>query len=147
MYSLIKAVIESGRFELADMLTKIDTMWLQGSITDVERGTLVELARKKADPTNSFASVQNQIAKIFENLEELARQILENKQAITVLQGGEVEPEEPVEEYPEYVQPTGAHDAYKSGDTVTFNGKQYICKMDGCVWSPDVYPDAWTVVE
>ena len=23
------------------------------------------------------------------------------------------------------------------------SGQHYICQMAGCVWSPDVYPDAW----
>ena len=65
---------------------------------------------------------------------------------VTVLEGGTVDP--PVtEEYPPYVQPTGAHDAYNTGDKVTYNGQRYICRMDGCVWDPDTYPAAWERVE
>lgn len=26
------------------------------------------------------------------------------------------------------------------------DGKHYICKMDGVVWGPDVYPDAWEML-
>lgn len=52
--------------------------------------------------------------------------------------GGEDE-----EEYPEWVQPTGAHDAYKIGDKVSYNGKHYESLMDGNAWSPDAYPDGW----
>ncbi len=48
------------------------------------------------------------------------------------------------DEWPAFVQPTGAHDAYKTGDKITFNGKHYICKMDGCTYSPTDYPDGWT---
>lgn len=48
-----------------------------------------------------------------------------------------------LEEWPEFVQPTGAHDAYNTGDKVTYNGAHYVCKTDGCVWSPDDYPAAW----
>lgn len=44
-----------------------------------------------------------------------------------------------VDEYPEWVQPTGAHDAYNTGDKVTYNGKRYVCKSDGNVYAPDVY--------
>lgn len=44
-----------------------------------------------------------------------------------------------VDEYPEWVQPTGAHDAYNIGDKVTYNGKKYVCKSDGNVYAPDVY--------
>lgn len=48
------------------------------------------------------------------------------------------------DEWPEFVQPSGSHDAYKTGDKITFNGKHYICKMDGCAYSPTDYPGGWT---
>lgn len=44
-----------------------------------------------------------------------------------------------VDEYPEWVQPTGAHDAYNIGDKVTYNGKHYVCTSDANVYAPDVY--------
>lgn len=57
----------------------------------------------------------------------------------------EPDPEEPTT-YPEWVQPTGSHDAYNTGDRVTYNGKVYESTMDGNTWSPDVYPQGWTEV-
>lgn len=48
-----------------------------------------------------------------------------------------------LDEWPEWVQPTGAHDAYKKGDKVTFEGKHYVSLMDGNVYSPAVYPAGW----
>lgn len=48
-----------------------------------------------------------------------------------------------VDEWPEWVQPTGAHDAYNTGDKVTYNGKRYISLIDGNVYSPDDYPAGW----
>ena len=48
-----------------------------------------------------------------------------------------------VEEWPEFVQPTGAHDAYNTGDKVTYNGVRYISLIDGNVYSPDDYPAGW----
>lgn len=50
------------------------------------------------------------------------------------------------EEYPEFVKPTGSHDAYKIGDKVTYNGKKYVCKQDNCVYSPDELKSAWELV-
>ena len=44
-----------------------------------------------------------------------------------------------IDEYPEWVQPTGAHDAYNIGDKVTYNGQHYVCTSDGNVYAPDVY--------
>ena len=48
-----------------------------------------------------------------------------------------------LDEWPEFVQPTGAHDAYKKGDKVTFEGKHYISLSDGNVYSPAAYPAGW----
>ena len=56
------------------------------------------------------------------------------------------EPEEPsITTYPDFVQPTGAYDAYQTGDIVNYNGVLYKSKIDNNVWSPDEYPDAWEV--
>lgn len=44
-----------------------------------------------------------------------------------------------IDEYPEWVQPTGAHDAYNTGDKVSYNGKRYVCTIDANTYAPDVY--------
>ena len=44
-----------------------------------------------------------------------------------------------VDEYPEWVQPAGAHDAYNIGDKVTYNGQHYVCTSNANVYAPDVY--------
>ena len=48
-----------------------------------------------------------------------------------------------LEEWPEFVQPSNAEDAYNKGDKITYKGEKYICKIDGCVWAPDAYPEGW----
>lgn len=49
-----------------------------------------------------------------------------------------------VEEYPEWLQPTGAADAYQEGDKVSHNSKRWICDVANNVWEPGVY--GWTEV-
>ena len=49
-----------------------------------------------------------------------------------------------IEEYPEWVQPTGAHDAYNIGDKVTYKGNHYVCDINGNVYAPDV--SGWTLI-
>ncbi len=51
-----------------------------------------------------------------------------------------------VDEWPGWVQPAGAHDAYAKGDKVTYNGKHYISLIDGNAYSPDAYPAGWEAV-
>ena len=48
-----------------------------------------------------------------------------------------------LDEWPEFVQPTGVHDAYNKGDKVTFNSKHYISLIDANVYSPAAYPAGW----
>lgn len=43
------------------------------------------------------------------------------------------------EEWPEWVQPAGAHDAYNTGDKVSHNEKHWISNMDANVYEPGVY--------
>lgn len=45
---------------------------------------------------------------------------------------------DPAEEWPEWSQPIGAHDAYNTGDQVTFGGKHWRSTIDGNVWQPGV---------
>lgn len=46
-------------------------------------------------------------------------------------------------EAPPYKQPSGAHDAYNSGDRMTYNGEMYESTVNGNVWTPDAYPQGW----
>lgn len=45
--------------------------------------------------------------------------------------------------YPVWSQPSGAHDAYNTGDIVNYNGTLYISKINGNTWAPDEYPAGW----
>ena len=44
-----------------------------------------------------------------------------------------------VEEWPEWVQPTGAQDAYALGAKVSHNGKHWVSAFNVNVWEPGVY--------
>ena len=48
---------------------------------------------------------------------------------------------------PEWVQPTGSHDAYNIGDKVIFEGVVYESIIDGNTWAPTDYPQGWQLVE
>lgn len=43
------------------------------------------------------------------------------------------------EEWPEWIHPTGAHDAYNKGDKVSHNEKHWISSIDANVYEPGVY--------
>ena len=134
-------VIEVGGYDLADLLRRIDVLYVSGRLTDEERESLVEEAREKADPTAAYAPIE-------ERLEALEAWRTEVEQRLAAIEEGEPEPPEPEpgDEYPPYKQPTGAHDAYYKGDKCSWNGGNYTCTApDGiaCVWDPDTYPAYW----
>lgn len=49
------------------------------------------------------------------------------------------------EGYPVWSRPSGAHDAYNTGDIVDYNGTLHKSLIDGNVYSPDEYPAGWEV--
>ncbi len=54
--------------------------------------------------------------------------------------------DDPTEEWPEWKQPQGAHDAYTAGRKVSHNGKHWINTYgDGNIWEPGVF--GWEEVE
>lgn len=148
MYDVIKNVIESGRYELNDMLEKIDTIWIQGDITEEQKKELVIMAQTNADPAHSNAPLQKQI-------EELAKQqsILRSEVDIlsatvqkikeTVESGGTVVPEpepQPQEEYPAWEPYDGIPPVkYQVGSKVAHNGKKWESMVANNVWEPGAF--------
>lgn len=145
MFEIVKNVILGKNYKLEDMLNKLNILWAEGSISDDERLSLISLSRENALAENSYKPLQEQIDTLYTKLENVDTRlrVLENENT----EEPSDEPTEPEEdEYPEYVQPSGAHDAYNIGDKITYNGKKYVCKIKGCVWNPDVYPAGWQEV-
>lgn len=61
--------------------------------------------------------------------------------------GGETgDEEDPYKDVKDFVQPTGAHDAYNVGDRVKYNGHVYESLMAGNTYSPDAYPQGWKLL-
>lgn len=130
MQKIIEKVIESKNFELSDMLKKIDTLWVQGSIDEATKKTLSDKARNNANVQNSLNIIQK-----LEEIDRRLKALEETKQS--------TDSEEPTETiYPEFV----VGKWYYTGDRITFDGKSYECiAPEGatCVWNPSEYPVYW----
>lgn len=126
MKNIFENVIKKGGYDLVELLTKIDIFFAEGKLTAEERDELYELARVKPE---AQYDVKAEIEKLW-----LAVKALRNGT------NGDTEAKE-------FVQPTGAHDAYNKGDRVLFDGKVYVSTIDGNVWSPLVYPAGWQIAE
>lgn len=55
------------------------------------------------------------------------------------------DPVDPNAPAPQWVVPTGAHDSYPKGATVTFGQRQWKSEIDNNVWAPNVH--GWNVME
>lgn len=52
--------------------------------------------------------------------------------------------DDPSVEFPEWIQPTGATDAYMKGDKVSHNDKHWVSDYDNNTWEPSVF--GWSEV-
>ena len=111
-------------------------MYIEDKISEEEKSELDNLARSQAKAENSY-DLQKQVDELRLRIEALEKESDVEEPT---------EPEEPQDEYPEFIQPTGAHDSYTNGDKITYKGKKYICIIGNCVWSPDTYPAGWKEV-
>lgn len=148
MNGQLNTVIEMGNFKLPDILNKIDIFFANDQLSADQRVALIEKARTKANPGNAYPDIETRMT----NLELMYRDLKEAFEAF------KAEFDEPTEGdtsgdtgtedvIPEYVQPSGAHDAYMIGDKVIENGKIYESVIDGNVWSPSAYPAGWKYIE
>ena len=147
MVNTLYAVIRSRRFDLATLLNRIHYYHAAGDITTEQMEELIRAARECAADTLEV-DAKTEILALWDAVHELQRQIAELT-APTEDDGGEEPGENPVTEpeIPEYIQPTGAHDAYNAGDLVSYQGEVWRCIMNNCVWAPDVYPAGWEKVQ
>ena len=65
MYEIIKNVLNKGNYELKDILHKINQMYIESELVEEEKTELEELARKNANPENSYAPLQEQIDNLY----------------------------------------------------------------------------------
>lgn len=140
MYEIIKSVIESGRYDLPDIIKKIDTIWIQGDISEDDKNELKALATKNATPNEDENELLRRVVERVEVLEE----------KVKVLENGGTEPDPPQEEYPQWIPYDGVNPGrYMKDAKVTHRDVKYISLVDNNVWEPGVFgtETVWKVVE
>lgn len=138
MRNIFQQVIARGGYDLHGILKRIDEYHVEGKLSDADRAHLIAAARGDAAPVLDTAQ---EVQRLWQEVRALnARvEVLEGKPTAGGNAGSQ-------DNAAEYVQPTGAHDAYFAGDVVTYKGGVYICiAPDGmaCVWSPETLPAYW----
>ena len=134
MYEMIKTVIESRTYTDSNaLIAKIQRLYIEGTLTESQYTELRTMLAEQ-NPVKTY-DVESELDRVWVELRRIAS-IVDNMPEPTP------EPE-PSEDVPDWVQPTGAHDAYQKGDKVRYNGDVYESLIDGNVWSPDAYPAGW----
>ena len=134
MYEMIKTVIASRTYTDSNaLIAKIQRLYIEGTLTESQYTELRTMLAEQ-NPVKTY-DVENELDKVWVELRRIAS-IVDSMPEPTP------EPE-PSEDVPDWVQPTGAHDAYQKGDKVRYNGDVYESLIDGNVWSPDAYPAGW----
>ena len=133
MYNSVLIVIQSGEYNLSDLTKKIDTLWLKSYLTDDERESLTKLAIEKANPDAGLPSFSERMAALEKRVSKLEGNLSS---------GGD----SGSSDWHDWVQPTGAHDAYAKGSQVTHYGERYVSQIDANVWEPGVFgsESLWT---
>ena len=131
MYEIVKNVIMSGNFKLADMQKKIDTIWIQGDLTDEQRAELNALMKEYLNPETEMPEALQMCRAIKEEVETL-------KERVTKLENGGVTPEPPAGiEVPAWEPWDGISNKYQYGAIVTIDQKYYISTYQGQnTWMP-----------
>ena len=126
MYDILKRVIGTGSYKLANVLQKIDNVWAEGEITDAQRDELRTMAQNGANTVGE--------------VDMLAWMIDMDRRMRAMEAAQKDKPDQ--EEHPPYLEGKW----YYTGDKCSENGKNYTCTApEGvvCVWSPSTYPAYW----
>lgn len=151
MFEFFKEQILAGEYDLLKMLERITAVYATGKLTTEEFAQLRSLAGEHADPVASLPPLEDRFDVILERLAAVTASVDALSARVAALEAGDdTEPgddpepvDPPAPSYPEWVQPLGGHDTYKTGDRVMYQGKVYESTIDGNVWAPDVYPAGW----
>lgn len=134
MYEMIKTVIASRTYTDSNaLIAKIQRLYIEGTLTESQYTELRTMLAEQ-NPVKTY-DVESELDKVWVELRRIAS-------IVDSMPEPSPEPE-PSEDVPDWVQPTGAHDAYQKGDKVRYNGNVYESLIDGNVWSPDAYPAGW----
>lgn len=143
MFETVQTIINGGDYDLADLSRRIKTLFALGDLSEEEMTQLLDSAADNADQDAMLPDVVERVG-------ALETRIAAVEERVGKLEAGGVEPsdpEEPVDEWPEWVRPVSKDTQYHKGDKVTFNGQHYMCEKNNVSSSPDEDPKSWTLVE
>lgn len=143
MFETIQTIINAGGYDLADLTERIKTLYALGELSNDEMTQLLDSAAANASQDAMLPDVSERVG-------ALETRMAAVEERVGKLEAGGVEPgepEQPVDEWPQWVRPTSKDTQYHKGDRVTFNGRHYVCQKNNVSSSPDEDPKRWALAE
>ena len=143
MFETFQTIINAGGYDLADLTQRIKTLYALGELSEDEMTQLLDSAAANANQDAMLPDMSERVG-------ALETRIAAVEERVGKLEAGGVEPgepEEPADEWPEWVRPTSKDTQYNKGDQVTFNGRHYVCEKNNVSSSPDEDSKRWRLVE
>ena len=143
MFETFQTIINAGGYDLADLTQRIKTLYALGELSEEEMTQLLDSAATNANQDAMLPDVSERVG-------ALETRIAAVEERVGKLETGGVEPgepEQPVDEWPEWVRPTSKDTQYNKGDKVTFNGQHYVCQKNNVSSSPGEDPKRWALAE
>ena len=143
MFETFQTIINVGGYDLADLTERIKTLYAMGELTEDEMTQLLDSAAANANQDAMLPDMSERVG-------ALETRIAAVEERVGKLEAGDVEPgepEQPADEWPEWVRPTSKDTQYNNGDKVTFNGRHYVCEKNNVSSSPDEDSKRWRLVE
>lgn len=129
MYEIIRNVINTGAYKLADLAGKIDKLWVEGTLDETQRDELLELARAGATTTAEAPGLSKRVSLLETAVDELKTTVQQ------ILDGTASAPEVP--QYEAWMRWDGRSNKYQYGALVTHNGHLWESVYQGQnVWEP-----------
>ena len=143
MFETFQTIINAGGYDLADLTERIKTLYALGELSNDEMTQLLDSAAANANQDAMLPDMSERVG-------ALETRIAAVEERVGKLEAGDVEPgepEQPADEWPEWVRPTSKDTQYNKGDKVTFNGRHYMCVKNNVSSSPEEDSKRWQLVE
>ena len=143
MFATFQTIINAGGYDLSDLTERIKTLYALGELSEEEMTQLLDSAAANASQDVMLPDVSERVG-------ALETRIAAVEERVGKLETGGVElgePEEPVDEWPQWVRPVSKDTQYHKGDKVTFNGRHYMCVNNNVSSSPEEDSKSWQLAE
>lgn len=143
MFETFQTIINAGGYNLADLTERIKTLYALGELSEDEMKQLLDSAAANANQDAMLPEMSERVGALETRIASVEERV--GKLEASGVEPGE--PEQPVDEWPEWVCPTSKDTQYRKGDKVTFNGQHYVCVKNNVSSSPDEDSKSWQLEE